>query len=119
MDSQVKDLEEWRLCLKINLPFFKKLSGSDVPLERRNCPFCGADISDDYLKYRSRFFSEAVKCPGCGSMAGIGCDECDEELVLNISRRKQRCPNENCQHFLQVDKNVVRNQVGDAVILDE
>jgi len=106
------ELDAWNLCYQINL-FFRYKQRLRVPFL---CQKCG---KLDRSAYRSSFVCKAVQCPQGHRPKRTVCAKCDENLVLNISRRRETCFFEKrCRFHLRVDVEAIKGIVKDAKLLD-
>ncbi|OCL02941.1 hypothetical protein AOQ84DRAFT_420999 [Glonium stellatum] len=116
------DLEAWTLCWKVNLAFHKAIKKGHW-----KCIVCRKEQEDSKIIFRSEFGQQAVACSAghcndywfwSNGLAGP-CHECDPDLVLNISKRKQKCFVEHCHRILNVNEQVVKDWLGPGPLLEK
>jgi hypothetical protein len=114
-------MDIWILCWKLNLEFQTKLSSL------HKCIVCGSDVKGG--PYVSNFVSDAVFCGQHHRWDSFGkdaahsrkciCTTCDEDLLMSITMRKQKCFAEGCESVLNIDKGVVREKVADEELIEK
>lgn len=116
------DLEDWTLCWKVNLVFHKAIKKGHW-----KCIVCYKEHEDSEIGFRSEFGQQAVACSAghCDDLwfwsNGLSgpCPECDQDLVLNISRRKQECFKEQCHRILNINVQVIKDRLGPGLLLEK
>ncbi|KAF2803117.1 uncharacterized protein BDZ99DRAFT_453887 [Mytilinidion resinicola] len=106
-----EDFENWKLCFNINLSFQVLTKAGTW-----QCLGCDTTHTSPNPSYRSNFPIIAAECPaGHNNRLNIeavgACPSCDQDLVLNISTRKQECFQEGCRRLLVVKEEVVKPRV--------
>ena len=116
------DLEDWTLCWKVNLVFHKAIKKGSW-----KCVVCHKEHEDSEISFRSEFGQQAVACSAghcddfwfwSNGLSGP-CPECDQDLVLNISRRKQKCFEEQCHRILNINVQVIKDRLGPGLLLEK
>lgn len=98
-----QDLEEWRICWRVNSAFSTKFDGQNV----MTCIRCAAEILPGTHLYRSSFVSQAVESSCSHLRAGWLCNDCDMDMVFRITRGEEICFSKGCDEILSVDKSMI------------
>ena len=94
-------LDEWVLCHRVNLHFYV------VDGRPSTCLRCGRLSKPDRGQRRTDFL-QRVLCPAghdthLRESSGL-CNDCDTDIIVDISKRRQRCWDETCHRRLVVDQ---------------
>ncbi|KAF1983113.1 hypothetical protein K402DRAFT_456926 [Aulographum hederae CBS 113979] len=116
------DREAWKICFEVNLAFHTL-----TPPGQWSCLVCGKQeaIADQRLgQFRSDFVCTAIDCSkshvkGWSPKHSRLCSVCDQEVVLDVTRRKQRCFESGCRRWLQVDREAVAERLKDGTALEK
>jgi len=112
-------MDDWTLCWEINLKCHVRAA------KNIDCLLC--DGSQPKGSFHSTFVRDVTSCGRkhswatwamIGSENGSGiCGVCDEELVWNITKRKQKCLSEGCESILNVDEKALEKLIDDKELL--
>ena len=108
------ELDDWTLCWEVNLRFHARMWWS------LDCYVCGKTQASG--NYHSNFLRDATSCRRGHSWkdwAKVGsciCNICDRDIVLDITRREEKCFVDGCESFLDVSVGVVEGKIDDEDI---
>jgi hypothetical protein len=104
-------MDEWIICWKVNLGFQVKQTS------KQSCVSCGK--LEETGRYLSTFVKDIVSCRKYHGwkQTGLICTDCDRDMVLKITLRKQKCFAEGCELILNIDSQALSGKVKDEHLL--
>ncbi|KAF3917164.1 Cullin-9 [Dactylellina cionopaga] len=98
----------WTLCWEVNLSFMTKAS-----VQRSRCLKCNSSLADSDGSFHSGFLSTATytECGHAKRGAFCVCQNCDEDLVFDLTTVKVQCPEKGCKEEIKVDRAVVTDKL--------
>ena len=103
--SEDRDTDEWILCHRVNLHFYV------VDDNNYDCLACKQNVKPVRGQRRTDFLQRVLCSTGhdahFADNKGL-CSDCDTEMILNISKRKQQCFYEGCSKLLTIDEPLLK-----------